>query len=95
MVVFKISKLEESESDLVVVNTIKEKQILSGGFFLFLVDYIYINFLSSLLHLGTSRSTSLVDSKIQQLDNKDFYKFNNTFNILSITQLSLYGLKSI
>jgi hypothetical protein len=95
LVIFKISKLDKNESDLSVLNTIKEKQTLNRGFFLSFIDYIYIYSLSLLSNLNDSKVTSLVDNKISQLDNNNFYKFNNNTSVFSTQQLFLYGLKSV
>jgi len=34
------------------------------------------------------------DVKLKQINNNNFYKFNNLHNVYSIQQLFLYGLKS-
>ncbi len=95
LVLFRVSKLDKPEADLSVINTTKEKQVLTTGFFLSLVDYIYIYLSSMYLYVSNYRNSSLIDVKTQQLDNNNFYKFNNKANIHSTQQLFLYGLKSI
>jgi hypothetical protein len=95
LIVFRVSKLDKPEADLSVLNTTKEKQLLTTGFFVFFIDYIYIYLSSLYLYVSNYRNTSLTDVKTQQLDNNNFYKFNNNVNIHSTQQLFLYGLKSI
>ena len=93
LVVFRISRLDKTDADLSVLNAVEERKILTTGIFISLIDYTYI-YLSSFYYKGKYRSNSLVDAKIQQLDNNNFYKFNNSFSVLSIQQLFLYGLRS-
>jgi len=94
LVVFRISKLDKPDADSSVLNTIEEKRILTNGIFISLIDFFY-TYLSSLYFSGKYRTTSLVDDKIQQLDNNNFYRFNTKPNLLSMQQLFLYGLRSI
>lgn len=95
LVVFRISKLDKSDADLSVLNTNKEKQLLTTGFFVVFVDYIYLYLSSIYLYISNYRNTPIVNVKTQQLDNNNFYKFNNVTNIHSTQQLFLYGLRSV
>ena len=95
LVVFKISKLDKSDADLSVLNTNKEKQLLTTGFFVVFVDYIYLYLSSVYLYISNYRNTPIINVKTQQLDNNNFYRFNNVTNIQSTQQLFLYGLRSI
>lgn len=94
LVVFRISRLDKEEADSSVLNTIEEKKILTAGIFITFIDYLF-TYSFSIYYRGKYRNTLLVESKTQQLDNNNFYKFNNTQNILSVQQLFLYGLKSV
>ncbi len=95
LIVFRVSRLEKPEADLSVLNTTREKQLLTTGLFFLVIDYTYMYLSSLYLYINNYRNTSLVDVKTQQLDNNNFYKFNNKTNIHSTQQLFLYGLKSV
>lgn len=94
LVAFRITRLDKTEADSSVLNTIEERRILTAGIFITFIDLVYI-YISSLYYSGRYRNTSLVDAKIQQLNNNNFYKFNNKFSVLSTQQLFLYGLRSV
>ncbi len=95
MVLFRLPKLEKSESDQFVINIVKEKSLLNTNIFLLLFDYIYLYVFSLFCYFGGFKKTSLPEDKIQQLDNVSFYRFNNKITLLSTQQLFLFGLRSI
>lgn len=95
LVVFRITKLETPKVDESVLNTVEVKQVLTTGIFLVLIDYVYLYLSFLYFYMRSHRNNTLVDIKIQQLDNNNFYKFNNKSSILSSQQLFLYGLRSI
>ncbi len=95
LVLFKISKLDKSESDLSVLNTNKEKQILTIGVFYLFLDYLYLYLSYFYCFIGTFSSLYLLNTKTHQLDNNSFYKFFNLYNINSTKQLFMYGLRSV
>jgi len=95
LVLFRLPKLEKSESDQFVINIVKEKSLLNTNIFLLLFDYIYLYVFSLFCYFGGFKKTSLPEDKIQQLDNVSFYRFNNKITLLSTQQLFLFGLRSI
>ena len=95
LVVLRIIKLDNKDSDLSVLNTTKEKYILNRGVYFLFLDYFYLYTSSFFFYFNNLRGTSPIDIKIQQLTNKNFYKFNGVATVFSVQQLYLYGLKSI
>ena len=95
LIVFKVPNPTVPESDLSVVDTTKEKYILNIGYTILFVDYIHTYILSIIYSVGNPRKTTLVFDKIQQLDNNNFYKFNNKNTLFSTQQLFLYGCRSV
>ena len=94
--VFRVVKLEDKNSDVFVVSTYKEKSFLSKGFFLNLVDYIYLYTLTISMSIKSNiKNTFSMTTKTKQLNNSGFYLFNNVFNLSSLNQLYLYGLRSV
>ena len=95
-VVLKITRLEKKESDLEVVDVKWEKTILNKNPLFFFIDTVYLYLYS--MNFNFFKNTNHVffmESKIQQLNTGGFYSFSNRFNLFSVTQLSLYGLRSI
>ena len=92
--VFRVSRVEYLSTDLLVINTHKEKISLSTRFVL--LDYLFTLF-TSLSSSGVSniRNIFSMSIKTKQLNTAGFYIFNNHFTIFSINQLYLYGLRSI
>ena len=95
-VVLKITRLEKKESDLEVVDVKWEKTFLNKGLLLSFIDTLFLfafsknfNFKKNINHVF------FMESKTQQLNTNGFYLFSNIFNLFSITQLSLYGMRSI
>jgi len=95
-VVLKITRLEKKESDLDVVDVKWEKTILNKNPLFFFIDTVYLylssmnfNFYKNINHVF------FMEAKTQQLNTGGFYSFSNRFSLFSITQLSLYGLRSI
>ena len=95
-VVLKITRLEKKESDLEVVDVKWEKTFLNKGLLLSFIDTLFLfafsknfNFKKNIKHVF------FMESKTQQLNTNGFYLFSNIFNLFSITQLSLYGMRSI
>jgi len=95
LVVLRITKLDKTDSDISVLNTTKEKYILSRGIYFLFLDYLYLYVGSLLFYFNNLRGVVPVDIKIQQLNNNNFYKFNNVLSASSVQQLCLYGLKSV
>ncbi len=94
--VFRVVKLEDKNSDVFVVSTYKEKSFLSKSFFLNLVDYIYLYTLTISMSIKSNiKNTFSMTTKTKQLNNSEFYLFNNVFNLSSLNQLYLYGLRSV
>lgn len=94
--IFKVTKLEDRNSDLVVVSTYKEKTFFAKNFFLTLVDYLYLYTLTISMSIKLNiKNTFSMDTKTKQLNNSGFYLFNNSFNLVSLNQLYLYGLRSV
>lgn len=91
---FKISRLEDKNSDLSVIYTYKEKSILSNNFYFQSFDMLYLYFLSFSTNLNLTNVFAM-NIKTKQLNNTGFYLFNNVFNIFSLNQLYLYGVRSI
>jgi len=94
--IFKITRLDNKNSDLLVIYTYKEKLFLSSSFYFYFLDvlYLYFYYCSSSVSLNLSNVFSM-SLKTKQLNNSGFYLFNNTFNVYSLNQLYLYGLRSI
>jgi hypothetical protein len=94
--IFKITRVDNKNSDLFVIYTYREKFFLSGSFYFHFLDVLYLYFYSwsSSTFLNLSNVFSML-VKTKQLNNNGFYLFNNTFNVFSLNQLYLYGLRSI
>ena len=94
--IFKITRLDNKNSDLLVIYTYKEKLFLSSSFYFYFLDvlYLYFYYCSSSVSLNLSNVFSM-SLKTKQLNNSGFYLFHNTFNVYSLNQLYLYGLRSI
>jgi len=93
---FKNNKIGKKESDLEVVDVKWEKTFLNKGLLLSFIDTLFLfafsknfNFKKNINHVF------FMESKTQQLNTNGFYLFSNIFNLFSITQLSLYGMRSI
>lgn len=95
LVVLRITKLDKTDSDMSVLNTTKEKYILSRGIYFLFLDYLYLYVGSLLFYFNNFKGVVPVNIKIQQLNNNNFYKFNNVLSVFSVQQLCLYGLKSV
>ena len=94
-IVFKISK-KEKKKDTDVVSLDWEKNTLVQGIMWVYLDYVLLYTTSSCLNFKKNfRSTFVMDDKIKQLNNNNFYLFNNNVTINSIIQLYFYGLKSL
>lgn len=94
--VLRVSRVEHESTDTTIINTHKEKLLLSSGtnvifldYFLLLINSITLN---GLLNIKNIFSMNL---KTKQLTTGGFYSFNNHFNLFSINQLYLYGIRSI
>jgi hypothetical protein len=95
LVVLRITKLDKIDSDMSVLNATKEKYILSRGIYFLFLDYLYLYVGSLLFYFNNFKGVVPVNIKIQQLNNNNFYKFNNVLSVFSVQQLCLYGLKSV
>ena len=92
----KVIKLENKNSDLIVISTYKEKRFFSNTLLLSLIDYVYIYLLTVSMSIELNiKNTFSMNIKTKQLDNSGFYLFNNVFNLSSLNQLHLYGLRSV
>ena len=92
----KVIKLENKNSDLIVISTYKEKRFFSNTLLLSLIDYVYIYLLTVSMGIELNiKNTFSMNIKTKQLDNSGFYLFNNVFNLSSLNQLHLYGLRSV
>lgn len=90
----KISRIEYKNTDLLVISTYKEKLSISTRFIL--LDYLFVLFSSfSSSIFSNIKNIFSMNLKTKQLTNNGFYYFNNQFNILSINQLYLYGIRSV
>lgn len=94
--IFKITRLEDKNSDTIVIYTNKEKTILSKGVAVSLLDLFYLYFYTQLSKPSSNlKSIFSMNIKTQQLTNGGFYLFNNPFNNNSLQQLYLYGMRSV
>jgi protein-S-isoprenylcysteine O-methyltransferase Ste14 len=94
--VLRVSRVEHESADTTIINTHKEKLLLSTGTNIILLDYFFT--LIGLITLNGSLNIKNIFSmtlKTKQLNTGGFYSFNNHFNLFSINQLYLYGIRSI
>jgi hypothetical protein len=92
----KINKLEGSKSDDDILDLEWEKTLLHFGLFWFLVDYIFLAFLTLCLNLtNKTKQTNNMSIKVSQLNNNNMYIFNNSVGLFSLTQTFLYGVRSV
>lgn len=95
LITFKITKLEEKDSDTSTVYLEWEKDLLAKGPFWYISD-LFISFLFSKFFKVSKKSNHFdFNIKLKQFNNNNFYHFNNKFNSSFLFQTYLYGLRSI
>ena len=95
LTVFKISKLDKTESDKDLLFIEWEKNLLFKGFFWVFLDFLFLFIFSRVLNFKNNiRQTLFIKTKISQLNNNNFYMFNNKESLFTLTQLTFYGLRS-
>lgn len=92
--VLKISRVEYKNTDLLVINTYKEKLSLSTRFLVLDCIFVLFSSVSSGIFSNLKNIFSM-NIKTKQLNTSGFYIFNNNFNVFSINQLYLYGVRSV
>ena len=93
LVNLKVSKLHFVDSDK-SSNSYSLEKNLFVSFYYYIIDFILLYFYKNLFSVGSSSLNQVV--KIKQLNNNNFYTFNNpseSFN--SFNQSMYFGLKSI
>jgi len=95
-ILLKITKLDSQKTDVNVINTDWEKQLFSCNTSIHLLDILCVYFYSTYLNFKKkTKNTTQIAAKVQQLNNNSFFLFNNQENLLSSTQLFLYGIRSM
>lgn len=96
VVLLKIIRLEEKESDVEVISEDWKRKILYKHSSIQLIDYLYTYLYFIQYHFNkNTKHIFYMGVKTEQLDNNFFYLFNNKQTLLSIQQLGFYGIKSL
>jgi hypothetical protein len=65
------------------------------GLFWYIFDIAVVYFFSKSFLLNSKFNHFSFDIKLKQINNNNFYQFNNNVNLSSLTQTYLYGLRSV
>lgn len=94
LVSLRISKSnDDSDSDLYYFEW--EKKILSKGLLLSLIDFFSFYLFSISFKMNKKLNQYGFDVKLKQINNNNFYTFNNNFDVKSTTQTYMFGLRSV
>jgi hypothetical protein len=95
LVVFKVTKVNETNSYKDFVQFELYKKLAFKGLFWYFLDLFYFYIFSFCFSFLKKSKQSNFNFKLTQLNNNNFYKFNNNNTLLSTTQTFLYGLRSV
>ncbi len=95
LLVFKVNNVNDTSLSKDIVQLELYKKLVFKGFFWFLLDILFTYSFSVYLNFKGKVKQSTFSFKLIQLDNNNFYKFNNLNTVNSTTQTYLYGLRSI
>ncbi len=95
LLVFRVNKVNDLSSEGDIAQLEFFKKLASRGVFLYFLDYLFIYFLSSYLNIKKKVKQSTFNFKLVQLNNNNFYRFNNRYTLNSTIQTYLYGLRSV
>lgn len=95
LVAFKITKVEDEDSDSSISDLEWKKDLLISGPFWYFSDLFLSYFFSKFFSIFKKSNHFDFNIKLKQFKNNNFYQFNNKVNSSSLSQTYLYGLRSI
>ncbi len=95
LVSLRVTKVNNVNSDSDLYYLEWEKKLMFRGLFWLFLDFISLYMLSTGLKFNKKLNQFSFDIKLQQINNNNFYSFNNNVTTNSLSQTYLYGLRSI